>query len=420
MKKVIFIETEEQCSSAILTLSSYKDKPTLNRCTAYRIPVNLSYNVTIKNTAAIIIEQNDIFYVFNISHPDMLNTLFFKKLFTSNISIHCPNKREFLRIGWELDKSVDLGYYDISSNKPKYSHYIDEIMKKYPTGGYIIPLVKWVEYCIENSNYFNKITYNNIDTIFDLNMLNIMNIIESSGICIDSKKLEEYFPEALKEVEDGRIYSRLNPYTITGRITQGTRFINLNSLSKTTGERSCIVADKQRVLMMMDFISFHPRILANEVLNYQLELDFYSHEFPSLSKESAKKSIFNILYGEHDINTESVFLNKVIEFKKSLTSTFISPITGRTLNMGNLEEYKRMAHVMQFLESEITMSIFDKIFKKIRLQLSRPVLYSYDSIVFDSTLHGQDEILSCMKEIDEKYPVRFYKGLNYHDMKLIS
>jgi len=56
-----------------------------------------------------------------------------------------------------------------------------------------------------------------------------------------------------------------------------------------------------------------------------------------------------------------------------------------------------------------------------RNKKTKPILYTYDSILFDAHKEDKVECLKAIKKIMEcdKFPVKVYVGKNYGDMKQI-
>jgi hypothetical protein len=55
-------------------------------------------------------------------------------------------------------------------------------------------------------------------------------------------------------------------------------------------------------------------------------------------------------------------------------------------------------------------------------RLSRPILYTYDALLFDVHPIERGEIIRIVKDVMETggFPVRLYEGKNYNQLEVIS
>jgi len=133
----------------------------------------------------------------------------------------------------------------------------------------VIPIMRILDYCRDIRNRFiehyvvpDDDGYLFYETIYRKNLLKL----EHSGIHIDLKRFREFSGKA---IVGGTIYSEYNPYTATGRPSNSSCGINLNSLNKTDGSRKIIVSgfDGGR-LVEYDYDSYHLRLIGN-MIGYQ-------------------------------------------------------------------------------------------------------------------------------------------------------
>src|SRR6185312_1103544 len=111
-----------------------------------------------------------------------------------------------------------------------------------------IPLLKLIEYadCVKE---YNKrlvgISYNNSRNFLLHNNVVIPTLyfLEKDGLEIDSNKIKEYFGErSVKYINNNKLYSKYNPYTITGRVSNSYGGINFSALNKHSGEREAFIS----------------------------------------------------------------------------------------------------------------------------------------------------------------------------------
>jgi len=96
----------------------------------------------------------------------------------------------------------------------------------------------------------------------------------------------------------------------------------------------------------------------------------------------------------------------------------VTPILQRKIKFDeNLNKNKLFNYVLQALETERNIFILDKLSKINLNQKSVPILYTYDSILFDVDANEENYIRE-VKSIMEKdgFPVEIEIGNNYDNM----
>jgi hypothetical protein len=127
--------------------------------------------------------------------------------------------------------------------------------------------------------------------------------------------------------------------------------------------------------------------------------------------------------GVQDEYKHIVFFSKTAEYIETLWRQFLvdkvvyTPIFKRKIVFSDdLNKNKLFNYILQSVETERNIIILDKL-SKIKTNGSLPILYTYDSILFD--VHPTDSTyISQVKSIMEKdgFPVGIEVGDNYKEM----
>ena len=102
-----------------------------------------------------------------------------------------------------------------------------------------------------------------------------------------------------------------------------------------------------------------------------------------------------------------------------------TPMFNRKIKKCHIEDpspNKLFNYILQAYETEMAVNTLQSLLEYAKSKKTKPILYTYDSILFDA--HKEDKIstLQDIKKIMEgdKFPVKVYVGKNYGDMKQIS
>lgn len=94
----------------------------------------------------------------------------------------------------------------------------------------------------------------------------------------------------------------------------------------------------------------------------------------------------------------------------------------KTCHIPDANPSKLFNYILQAFETEMAVDVLNELLNYLKNKRSKPVLYTYDSILFD--MHKDDKIdtIKRLKSIMErdKFPVKVYIGKNYKDMKHIE
>ena len=254
----------------------------------------------------------------------------------------------------------------------------------------------------------------------------------------DSKisKFSQLYPKSLGWIEKSGLYTNMgyeythyNPLTTTSRPSNTFKGTNYAALKKDDGVRSRFISRFENgKLYQLDFDGYHIRLIA-KLIGVDIPLDKKAHEWLAnqygKDLSEAKAITFRQLYGGvEDEYYHIPFFKKTSDYINSLWLDFLrnrevlTPILQRKIKFDeNLNKNKLFNYILQALETERNILIIDKLSKINLKQKSVPILYTYDSILFDVD-ENEDNYIKEVKRIMEKdgFPTQLEVGNNYDNM----
>ena len=254
----------------------------------------------------------------------------------------------------------------------------------------------------------------------------------------DSKisKFSQLYPKSLGWIEKSGLYTNMgyeythyNPLTTTSRPSNTFKGTNYAALKKDDGVRSRFISRFENgKLYQLDFDGYHIRLIA-KLIGVDIPLDKKAHEWLAnqygKDLSEAKAITFRQLYGGvEDEYYHIPFFKKSSDYINSLWLDFLrnrevlTPILQRKIKFDeNLNKNKLFNYILQALETERNILIIDKLSKINLKQKSVPILYTYDSILFDVD-ENEDNYIREVKRIMEKdgFPTQLEVGNNYDNM----
>jgi len=366
-------------------------------------------------------------YMVNIEHSEAFPIPFnqVQKLLYSIKKIYVINKKEFLHY------FNHHACHSIPSKPPTYIRELTQAHKslyyRYPENkeiNNIIPIVKHYESCESNFNNLKKYIHQPINPFYDNKASIVFNMIESSGIKVDSTLYKRYFDRDT----DGYVFTQYNLNTTTTRPSNTFGGVNFSALNKENGERTCFIP-RNDLFIEMDISAYHPTLLAN-LLGYTFDSDNIHGDFAKMynvdyakAKEITFKQIYGGIWKEYE-NLE--FFKKVNIYTDQLWDEFnyvgeiTCPISGHLYKRDELEDMnpqKLLNYVLQNLETSTNVCILWDILKILRKKNTKLILYVYDSFLFDVD-KTEKETLKEILNIFNKYKlqVKYKKGTNYHNI----
>ena len=187
-------------------------------------------------------------------------------------------------------------------------------------------------------------------------------------------------------------------------------------MNKKDGSREVFVPQKGKLFLQFDYDAYHVRIIGKLVK--QKLPDTSVHQWLAdqygCSYDESKGRTFKILYGGvTDEDRKIPFFDKVDKFINKLQLDFIKngylkTPKGRKIPLGWIEKpnyQKFFNYILQATETEFNIEVLNKLKK---LQLPLPILYTYDSFLFEFDDSDVEEI-KLVKSVLESYgfPVKW-------------
>jgi len=353
-----------------------------------------------------------------------------------NFSIHKLCNENTLVLGNRYVQSVGLDYewvYFEEYGKPfNFSEWVETLFKGYRSDynelNDCIPLMKWYELLQSIPDIQNRQSWYRIysDSIKELGRL------EGAGVKVEEEKFIDRFSFSPKNIYEGRVYTKYNPYTTTGRPSNRHLNVNYSALNKSDGSRECFVSRWDGgTLLQFDYESYHIRLIA-KIVGYEFPKGETAHQHLAnlygTDYETAKALTFKYLYGGLDsLAREIPFFQIVDKYIKEVYQKFVisgvlkTPLYGREIHFTKIEggtEQKVFNYLLQALETEVNYKKMSDILTQMSGMKSKLILYTYDAFLIDAHPMERDEILKLLPTIMEKggFPVRIDEGINYNNL----
>jgi hypothetical protein len=296
-----------------------------------------------------------------------------------------------------------------------------------------VPLMKWYELLKTLPSLTLKTETNRKYS----SAIQTLGRLEGAGVKVDREKFIDSFSFPEQYIKKGDIvFTQYNPYTVTGRPSNRHLGVNYSALNKSDGSREAFISRfPNGVLIGFDYESYHLRLIA-KLIGYGLPTDKTAHQYFAdiygVDYETAKGITFRYLYGGLDDTARGIpFFQKVDEWIQSeyqkfiITGRLTTPLYKREIHFGRIEgatEQKVFNYLLQALETEVNYMKISQIYDKLGSRMSRPILYTYDALLFDIHPVERDEVIRIVKEVMEVggFPVRIYEGKNYGDLEVIG
>lgn len=311
-----------------------------------------------------------------------------------------------------------------------------------------VPIYKHAKVFQNIVDKIKNINLNNIGEkgfVFTNNtMTSLFAKLESYGLCVNDDFTDVFGEEQTKHIKNNLVFSQYNLLTSTGRPSNRFGGVNYAALNKNDGSRDCFVSryGEDGMLIMMDYNAFHPRLIAH-LSNFQMDASenpyayLAKHFFnkPHATDEDiavAKGFTFTQIYGGIDKKwTHIPYFKKVQEYIDHRWKFFEqngyieTPKYGRKIKHCHIQDptpNKLFNYILQAFETEMAVDTLGELMNYLNDKLTKPVLYTYDSILFDAHKSDKMPIIKKIKTIMErdKFPVKVYVGKNYGDMKQVS
>lgn len=301
-----------------------------------------------------------------------------------------------------------------------------------------VPLLKHKEVFEKMCNVYFQTDTNILDRGYEKEngvILETLCELESNGIYVKEECFKKYFDAKINP--NGLVFSQYNIYTSTGRPSNHFDNVNYAALNKENGVRRCFTSryGDEGVMVLIDYSAFHPRIICNLVdFPMSIEQDIYKYlgelyfhrEINDYDMEEIKSITMRQLYGGVEEKHEHIkYFGNLKEFidicwKRFEEYGFIfTPIFERIISDKHLKDAnknKLFNYILQATETEVSMTAVKVVNEYLRDKKTKPVLYTYDSVLFDFyKIDGKevlDRIMSIMK-MGDRFPIKVYMGDSY-------
>lgn len=261
----------------------------------------------------------------------------------------------------------------------------------------------------------------------------VYHTIEKNGIALNEQLFRELFPQS-GYIKNGKAYSKYNLYTSTGRPSNRFAGVNYAALNKEDSTRECFISRYPKgKLVEIDFTSYHPRILASltkyeitdqENIYEHLAKQYFGNNPTQDQVAQSKEMTFRQLYG--GINRQYLHIDYFARIQM-LTDTlwqiyckqgFVNSLISKR-KIANIEDAsptKVLNYFIQLHETEQNVQLLSQIFTKLPKDVL-PVLYTYDSILFDVPQQKEQDLYNTLVSIiPSKFPFKIKTGDNYRHM----
>ena len=268
--------------------------------------------------------------------------------------------------------------------------------------------------------------------------------LESMGLCVNEDFTEVFDNDQTKHINNGFVYTQYNLLTSTGRPSNRFAGINYAALNKNDESRTCFVSrhGKNGMLLMMDYSAFHPRLIAH-LANFNMGVNqnpyaylakyyFNKQKVDEEDIAAAKQYTFTQIYGGFEKKWLHIpYFAKIQEYIDHRWKFFSengyieTPKYKRKIKSCHIPDAnpsKLFNYILQAFETEMAVDVLGDILDSLSGKQTVPVLYTYDSILFDVCKQDKTDTIKSLKKIMEqdKFPVKVYAGNNYKDMAPIS
>ena len=296
----------------------------------------------------------------------------------------------------------------------------------------IIPLSKHNEYCSEVYKGMARAYVGGTDDYYMNEFTEAFGSIEKNGVKVSDDVCDIFDMRVKKHISDGRLYTKYNLWTSTGRPSNS--FGNVNFAAMKPEQRKAIIPEHD-MMVEYDYDAYHLRLIG-DMIGYKFDKEsVHQHladKYGSTYEES-KQISFKLLYGGIDKETRKNItffgltydkINTFWEYFKS--NNFIeTDIYKRKLlskNYTDMNKNKLFNYLIQAYETESNIKTINEIKHYLLQKKTKLVLYGYDSFLFDFSKEDGVSTLTEIKDILERngHMVKAKAGSNYGEMNDIS
>ncbi len=268
--------------------------------------------------------------------------------------------------------------------------------------------------------------------------------LESVGLYVNEDFTDTFGNEQTIHIDKGMIYTQYNFLTSTGRPSNRFGGVNYAALNKNDDSRENFISRHRDdgVLVMMDYNAFHPRLIAH-LVNFNMEANenpyaylakyyFDKQKFDDEDIIAAKQYTFTQIYGGLEKKWLHIpYFAKIQEYIDHRWKFFENngyietPKYGRKIKPCHIQDptpNKLFNYILQAFETEMAVDVLGDLLVELDSKKTVPILYTYDSILFDAHKDDKVDTIKRLKSIMErsKFPVKVYVGNDYKNMKQVN
>ena len=299
----------------------------------------------------------------------------------------------------------------------------------------VIPILKHKEWCEELERQMGKMIDINESLGWEdygKEVTEAFGYIESNGVKLSDDVCDIFDMRVKKHISDGRLYTKYNLWTSTGR--PANSFGNVNIAAMKPEQRKAIIPEYD-MLVEYDYDAFHLRLIG-DLIGYEFEKEsVHQHlaEKYECTYEESKQRSFKQLYGGIDKKTREDITFFYLTYDKINTywkyfndNNYIkTDIYMRKLlstNYTDMNRNKLFNYLIQAYETESNIKTIIELKHYLLGKKTKLVLYGYDSFLFDFSKQDGVSTLTDIKNILERngHMVKSKAGSNYGEMNDIS
>jgi len=423
------------------------------------IPIDYKLHSAENKISVIFIKhiKSEMTYYISINHPDSslsteLKIQFLQFILSSENIKWVIDKKSFIQLlNCKNVYDINLSSYLNDNEILKLTDYStsahDFIYRTYDNIGKLnqtIPILKHLEMFEDIWIDINPlINSSNLDIAFNSinnNIIPALSRIEKNGIYVDR---ELYYKQYSQYPVNNIIYSEYNLYTSTGRPSNKFNNINFAALNNFDGTRDKFISryGKDGKMALVDYSAFHPRIICYltnytldtsiDIYEYLAKLYFQKQNISVDEIKEAKRITFRQLYGgiedkyshiKYLSNLKTYVFDKWEFFKSN--GYILTPIFNRKITTKHILDpnpYKLFNYILQAFEGELAISRLNLVEEYLKNKKTMPILYTYDSILYDFYIPDGEEVLDEVVKImsfNSIFPVKSYIGDSYGSLQL--
>lgn len=397
-------------------------------------------------------------YGISFDHPDSIcdedtKSKFITFIQNSNNTKWVIDKKSFLQIlPCNNLKDINLSKYltdNTTINTADYStsahDFIYQHSQNFSHINLSVPLLKHLELFEELYDDIKPIIKKTIidkpyDSVNDI-IIPTLSMVERNGVYVDPIIFKEKYDKLPDN--DNLVYTKYNLWTSTGRPSNAFDGINYAAIKINDGSRN---AFKSRYgddgsMILIDYTAFFPNIICfltkyflpegTDIYTYLAGLYFQTKEPTPEQIKEAKAITFRQLFGGIEEKYSHIkyfknlkgYIGEQWEFfqknKYVETPLFKRKITDKHIIDASPE--KVFNYILQASEGEIAISRLKEVLILLMNKKTIPVLYTYDSCLYDFYNPDGYELLDEIYKImsfNNVFPMKMYDGKSYGELML--